>query len=189
MHSKVLVILAAIALSLPVCAQVEPAAGGSPVRLGIGGGIDYWDGNWSHIRRFGPSAWATGEVWRGLGVIAEGHSMIFGDGTVGDRYKYFSGEGGMVYNYHHWRKFTPFAKGEIGFAGLSFPHKPTATYTHDTRTTWAIGGGFEYKLWKRVWTRADFTYDNFPDFYSPVTGGHPTLNPSGVTLGFTYHIR
>ncbi len=193
MHSKVLVVLAALALSLPACtpvsAQVQPDATGSPVRFGIGGGIDYWRGDWSRVDRFGPAAWATAEVWRGLGVIAEGHSMNFGDGSYGKRYQYYVGEGGVVYNYHHWRKVTPFVKGEIGFGGLSFPHLPNASYTHDTRTTWAVGGGLEYKLWKRVWTRADYTYDNFPDFYSPVTGEHHTLNPAGFTLGFTYHFR
>ncbi|HVZ83710.1 MAG TPA: outer membrane beta-barrel protein [Terracidiphilus sp.] len=193
MYRKAHLVLAALLLVLPSCiparAQVEPAATRGNVHLGIGGGIDYWRGDWGPVDRFGPSAWATAEFWHGIGIIAEGHSMDFGDGVYGARYTYYVGEGGVTYNYHHWRNVTPFVKGEMGFGGLSFPHKPTATYTHDTRTTWAVGGGLEYKLWRRVWARADYTYDNFPNFYSPITGYHRTLNPAGFTLGFTYHLR
>jgi opacity protein-like surface antigen len=182
-HSKLLLVVAGLALSLSVCAQVQPAASGSGIRFGIGGGLDYWWGDYGNIRRFGPAVWVTADVWHGLGVLAEGHALDFGDGGLGSRYTYYEGVGGAVYNYHRWRTFTPFAKAELGFGGLSFPHSPTATYTHDTRTTWALGGGAEYKLWRRVWVRGDYTYDSFPDFLNH------TLDPNGVTLGFTYHLR
>ena len=189
MHSRLFALIAVVVLSAPGFAQVRPAAEGGESTITVGGGVDYWRGDWGKIARFGPSAWSTAELWNGLGVVAEGHSMIFGDGAVGNRYKYFVGEGGIIYDYHRFRAFTPYAKAEMGFASLSFPHKPTSTYTHDTRNTWALGGGCEVRLSKRLWTRIDYTYDGFPDFYSPVSRQHHTLNPSGVSVGATYHFR
>jgi opacity protein-like surface antigen len=189
MRSKILVFILALAFSLPCVAQVQPAAQGSRVNLSIGGGIDYWRGDWGNISRFGPSAWASAEFWHGLGVNAEGHSMLAGGDSTAAEYKYVVGEGGVMYTYHHWRNFAPYAKGELGFASLGFPHKPTSTYAHDTRTTWAFGGGVEYKLWKHIWARGDYTYDGFPDFYSSVSREHHTLNPGGFAGGLTYHFR
>jgi hypothetical protein len=188
MRLKVFCIMAALAFSVYCPAQVLPAAQRSRIDLSIGGGMDYWRGDWGQIARFGPSAWATADLWHGLGINAEGHSMIIG-GSRASEYKYFVGEGGLIYTYHHWRSVRPYAKAEVGFGSLSWPHKPTSTYSHDTRTTWALGGGFEYHLWKRVWARADYTYDGFPDIYSPITGHHRTLDPAGVAFGATYHFR
>ncbi|MDR3742402.1 MAG: outer membrane beta-barrel protein [Terracidiphilus sp.] len=191
MRLKLSILLAAFMLSLPACAQVVQSAQQSGTRLGIGGGIDYWRGDYNHITRFGPSAWTTAEFWRGLGVIAEGHSMIAGGDNAyhADQYKYFSGQGGLVYTYHRWHNVAPFIKAEVGFSSLSFPHRSTSHYTHDTRTTYAYGAGFEYKIVRHIWARADYTFDNFPDFYSTVTGKHHTLNPNGITVGATYHFR
>ena len=33
-----------------------------------------------------------------------------------------------MYTVHHFRNIHPYFKGEMGFAGLAFPHKPTSTY-------------------------------------------------------------
>jgi len=188
MRLKLLLVMAALTFSMSCPAQVAPAAERSQLHLSVGGGIDYWRGDWGAIARFGPSAWASADLWHGLGINVEGHSMIFG-GTNSSQYKYFVGEGGLMYTYHHWRMFRPYGKAELGFASLSWPHKAIATYSHDTRTTWALGGGFEYHVWRRIWTRVDYTYDGFPDLYSPVTGQHHTLDPAGVTVGASYHFR
>jgi opacity protein-like surface antigen len=191
MHSKLLVFIfiAAIVLSVPSVGQVAPAAEDSRANFSVGGGIDYWQGDWGGVNRFGPSAWFSTEIWKGIGVNLEGHSMIVGGGPPSPSYKYWVGEGGVMYTNHHFHNFSPYVKGEMGFASLSFPHKTTSTYGHDTRTTWAVGGGFEYKLWKHLWTRVDYTYDGFPDFLSQVTLQHHTLNPNGFAVGPTYHFR
>ena len=189
MHSKLLVVLAALVFSAPSFAQVQPAATGRQTDLGIGGGMDYWRGDWGQIVRLGPSAWVTADLWHGLGINAEAHTLIAGGDNTAQRYKYIVGEGGAIYTYHHWRRFAPYAKYELGFASLNWPHKPTATYVHDTRNIWAMGGGFEYKLWRYVWVRGDYTYDGFPNFYSPVTRQHRTLDPAGFALGATYHFK
>jgi opacity protein-like surface antigen len=189
MQSKFLVVLFALVFSLPSFAQVRPAVEEHRADLSIGGGIDYWQGDFNHIERFGPSAWATIDLWRGIGINVEGHSMIAGGNSVAPRYKYYVGEGGIIYTFGYWHRFAPYAKAELGFASLDFPHKPNATYTHDTRNTWALGGGFEYKVVRRLWARVDYTYDGFPGFYSTVTGKHSTLDPAGLAVGATYHFR
>ncbi len=189
MQSKLLVFIAAMVLSVPCLAQVAPAANTSSANFSIGGGLDYWQGDWKGVNRFGPSAWFSTEIWKGLGINAEGHSMIFGGGAPSPKYKYYVGEAGAMYTFHHYRTIHPYVKGEMGFGALSWPHKPTSHYTHDTRTTWAIGGGVELKTFKHIWTRVDYTYDGFPDFLSQVTGQHHTLNPNGFAVGPTYHFR
>lgn len=191
MRLKLSILLAVLMLSLPSCAQVVQSAQRSGTRLGIGGGIDYWKGDYNHIARFGPAAWATAEFWHGIGVIAEGHSMIAGGNTADDaaQYKYFEGSGGLVYTYHRWHNIEPFVKAETGFASFSFPHRLNGAYAHDTRTTWAMGAGFEYKIVRHIWARADYTYDNFPDFYSTVTRQYHSINPNGIAVGATYHFR
>ncbi len=186
-----LLLLMACFASSPSWAQVPPSALKGGLRLGVGGGIDYWRGDYNSISRIGPSAWVTANLWHGLGIIAEGHSMIAGgdDAKHADEYKYFVGEGGLTYTSYRWRHLRPFVKAEVGFGSLSFPHAPTATYTHDTRTTWAIGGGAEYRITNHLWARADYTWDNFPSLYSPISGQHHTLNPNGITVGPTWHFR
>ena len=189
MHSKLVVFIVSLVLCARCMAQVKPAAEESSSNFSAGGGFDYWQGDWKGVSRFGPSVWVTDEFWHGIGVNIEGHSMIMGGGAPSPKYKYFVGEGGLIYNYYKYRRFTPFVKAELGFASLSFPHSPKATYTHDTRNTWAVGGGVEFRMSRHVWTRIDYTYDGFPNFYSQVTRLHHTLDPNGISFGPTYHFR
>lgn len=187
MNSKLLVALAVLMFSLSGVAQVAPAAEKNRIELSAGGGLDYWWGDWGgSVHRFGPSAWATADVWHGIGATIEGHSMIFGGGGPSPEYKYFVGEGGLVYTYHHWRKIRPYAKGEFGYASLSFP-STGLPYVHQDERTWSVGAGAEYRTWRRLWTRVDYEYDFFPNFYSPITGQFHTLNPSGLSFGETFH--
>jgi hypothetical protein len=189
MHSKLLVFIAAIVFSIHGVGQATPAAESSRANFSAGGGIDYWQGDWSGVNRLGPSAWFSTEIWKGIGINLEGHSMILGGGAPSSSYKYWVGEGGVMYTNHHFDNVAPYVKGETGFASLSFPHKPISTYAHDTRATWAVGGGVELKVSKHLWTRVDYTFDEFPDFLSPVTLKHHTLNPNGFAFGPTYHFR
>ncbi len=189
MRLRLLAVVMFVSCCIPAMAQVRPeASSGSNSKLSFGAGVDYWRGDWGKIVRYGPSVWAVDELWHGLGVTAEGYSMMAGGANPAPEYKFFVGQGGVVYVYH-WHRLAPYGKGELGFGGLSWPHKPTATYVHDTRTTWAMGGGAEYKLWNHIWLRGDYTYEGFPDFYSPVTGQHHTLDPAGFAAGVSYHLQ
>jgi hypothetical protein len=50
----------------------------------------------------------------------------------------------------------------------------------------AGGGGVEYRIMPRLWVRADYEYQSWPDFFkSTVPAGR--LNPQGFTVGAIYH--
>src|SRR5580698_4574113 len=189
MSSKLLVLLGALIFSTASLAQVAPAGENNRINLSAGGGMDFMWGDWGNaIYRLGPSAWVSAEIWRGIGVNVEGHSMILTGPYPSAQFKYFSGQGGAMYTYHHWRKIRPFAKAEIGYASLTFP-STGLPYVHQDERIWEFGGGAEYRTWKRLWTRVDYSYDFFPNFYSPVTGEFHTLNPKGFAFGESYHFR
>jgi opacity protein-like surface antigen len=98
-------------------------------------------------------------------------------------------EGGAIYNWRHFKHFDPYGKFLVGFGSMDFPSntlRPDGTlYSHDTRTIYAPGVGFEYKAWRHVAIRVDYEYQFWPHFL-----GHANpLNPSGFTLGAVYAIR
>ena len=175
-----------VSISCP--AQVAPAAiRHSPPSTSLGAGMNYWSGDWGggDINRWGPSAWATVTIWRDLGLIAEGHSMIMGGNQLAPSYKYFAGGGGLIYTSRHWRRFQPFLNVETGFASLTHPANGTAHF-HDTSNIWTIGGGVEYQTWGNLWMRVGYAYDFFPNFHNVLTDQNHTLNPRGFTFGETF---
>ena len=183
---RFLAVLFLFSLCLRCGAQVQSEAEYHRPQFTIGAGLDYWSGNYSGLWRYGPSAWVSMDVWRNFGILAEGHSMMAPEHFPD--YKYFVGEGGLVYTIHRWEHFQPYAKAELGFAGLSVERSGTYR-SHDTRNTWALGGGAEFHAWRPLWTRVDYTYDGFPSFLSFKTFEKHTLNPTGITVGLSYHIR
>ncbi len=160
MGAKMAVAVAVLLVSIPSLAQVQPAAG-NVFRLNwsAGAGMDYWSGDWGagDVNRWGPAVWATATIWHGLGINAEGHSMILGGNQTASNYKLFIGEGGLIYTTDHWGRLQPFFKGELGFASLSHPPNGT-TQLHSNYSTWSVGGGLEYLTWGHWWTRVDYTY-------------------------------
>jgi hypothetical protein len=195
MGSKLLVLISAVFLSVVSAAQVRPTAVRPSFVFSAGGGMDYWSGDWERgdINRWGPAAWGTWNVWRGLGINAEGHSMMWGGNKPAQHYKYYVGEGGLFFIDDHWLSdllelpsnvVQPFVKAELGFGSLSQPGNGTLQYQY-TSNTWALGGGVEIRNRRWLWTRVDYTYDGFPHFHSSITNQYHTLNPRGITFGET----
>jgi len=188
MVSKLLVGLAVSLVSLSCAAQVvSPTTTHPPLATSVGGGMNYWSGDWGagDINRWGPSAWATVTIWHDLSVVAEGHSMIVGGNQMASNYKYFTGGGGLIYTSDYWGRFQPYFEGEAGFASLSHP-SDFSGHLHDTRNIWTVGGGAEYHTKGHLWTRVGYSYDFFPNFHSSVTNQYHSLNPRGFTFGETY---
>ena len=183
MTKKLIAPLFLLLFAFPAFSQVPNAAFKPSRDYSVGGGVDYWKGDWGHIARFGPSLWATAELWRGFGLNVEGHSMMAGGGDQAQEFKYYSAKGGVIY-FRNFRKVKAYGKGELGYGSLSWPHAQNSTYSHDTRNTWAFGGGVEAPVKGPVWLRADYTYEGFVDLIR-----HHTLNPTGVTVGFSYHFN
>ncbi len=185
--ARLLLLLALLGLTRSGIAQiVYSAKQDNLLHVNVGAGIDYWNTDYSQRWKYGPTVWAGTEIWRGVGVLAEGRSLIAGGNLPG--YKYWVGEGGATYTFHHWNAVRPYLKGELGFGSLDSPRSPTYR-SHDTRTTWAVGGGLEYRTWQRWWTRIDYTYDGFPGYLSLITLKEHTLNPNGFSVGMSYHFR
>jgi opacity protein-like surface antigen len=184
---KLVVAVAVSLVSLSCASQVVPSVNYRPsLSTSVGAGMNYSSGDWGagDINRWGPSAWATLTIWHDLSVIAEGHSMIGGGNQLASAYKYFAGEGGLVYTSDYYGRFQPLIKGETGFGSLTHPSNSTG-HLHDTRNTWTIGGGVEYHTWGNLWTRVEYDYDFFPNFHSSITNLNHTLNPRGITFGET----
>jgi len=187
MHLKMLIAIAVFIFCAKCPSEVLPAAQKNHISLSVGGGVDYWRGDWGTIARIGPSSWASADLAHGLGINAEGHSMVVGGNTSASACKYFVGEGGLMYSYHPWHRFRPYAKAELGFASLSFPHSIGGTYAHDTHNSWALGFVWETPFVKRLWARVDYTYDGVTSFRYTNLGTPHGLNPAGLSIGARYH--
>ena len=168
MGAKLAMAIAVLLVSIPSLAQVQPAGNSGqedPVNLSVGGGMDYWSGDWEEggINRWGPAAWVTATMWHCLGINVEGHSMIIGGNEAASNYKLFVGEGGLMCTMGYWGRLQPIFKGELGFASLTQPGNGTGQF-HSTYDTWSVGGGLEYHVKGHWWARADYTYDGIPRF-------------------------
>lgn len=190
MYSRLLVALTLLAVSVPCAAQVIPAAERPNLNLALGGGMDFWWGDWSGaVKRFGPYGFTTLELTHGLGINVDGHSMILGTGgSANDHYKYFVGEGGVIYTIHRWRRVAPLMKAQIGYASLSFPDLGLP-YQHTNGRTTSFGLGADLRNSRHVWTRVEYQYSFFPHFYSVNTHTYKDLNPAGISAGVSYHFR
>jgi len=83
MNVKLVVAAAILLVSIPSLAQVQPQATAGkkfPLQFSVGGGMDYFSGDWgiAEIKRWGPAAWGTLSLKHCIGITAEGHSMILG---------------------------------------------------------------------------------------------------------------
>jgi len=185
MRSK-LVLAALLTLLTPSAfAQVAPAVkiGGLPLGVGVGlndYSIDYGSGR----RMLGISAWADYDIFHGLGIEVEGMS-IFADrpAAIYPQMKQDSIKAGVIYKAHPFLGIHPYAKFLGGIGEIYFP-SPDPFYTQDAFTTYGVGGGGEYKVWKQLFVRADYEYQYYQDYL-----GKGTLNPNGVTVGATYYLR
>ena len=97
---------------------------------------------------------------------------------------------GAIYKTRTFHGIHPYAKFLAGVGELYFPDRsPTYfpgyfPYTQDRFTTYGMGGGVEYRVWKTMAVRADYEYEFYEKFM-----GNGALNPNGDTVGVTYYLR
>ena len=174
--------------SLPVFSQVGPSAteAGLPLVFGVGFSDYYTD--WSG-RLDGATLWADWNFnqgpsfLRGFGIEVEGRDLNYGRTGYVPTLRQDTAEGGAIYTWRHYRNFHLYGKGLLGFGSIDFQHL-TPTYSHDTRTIYAPGGGVEYRAWRHVWVRGDYEYQFWTDFFN-----HHAMNPQGFTVGASYDFR
>jgi opacity protein-like surface antigen len=142
--------------------------GGSGVMLGATGWVDYY-----------PHC--IPPVLHGLGVEAEVRNTSWRRSDLESNFRQTTAGGGAIYSWRHFADFRPY--GKAGAASGWINYAPASHLHHsDTRTVTYFGGGFEYRVWRKVWFRADYEYQMWPELL-----GLGTVSPQGVTLGATYH--
>ena len=185
MRSKLVLAGLLTFFTFPGFAQVAPAVkiGGLPLGVGVGindYNVDYGPGR----RELGISAWGDYNLFHGLGLEVEGIS-IFGDRPkeISPQLKLNSIKAGVIYKAHPFFGIHPYAKFLGGVGEIYFPSR-NPFYTQDAFTTYGVGGGGEYKIWRTLFVRADYEYQYYLQYL-----GKNSLNPNGVTVGATYYLR
>src|SRR6266568_7178971 len=177
-----------VSAAIPARSQVTHAASEGKLPLTIGVGMSDYLLDWGPGRtELGITAWAD---WRlrhlpwylnGLGVQIEGHHIAYNEPSdlQPHRMQQDSGLGGLTYQYRRWDRVHPYVKAMAGFGSIDFPS--VTTYSHDTRTIVAFGGGADVHVWRKFSVRGDYEYQ----FWRQIFGPH-ALNPNGVTVGLVY---
>jgi hypothetical protein len=178
------------AVAIPALSQVVPSYRSKillPISLGIG--PSSYDVDWGHGRMLGGTIWADWypeklpHILRGLGVEAEARDIGLNRSSTQTNVRQDTAGAGPIYAWRHFQNFHPYAKYLIAFGSYDFP--PAGTYSHDTRTLYAPGGGFEYRFYRQFWARADYEYQTWQTLFGT------TPNPQGFTVGvacdFAHH--
>lgn len=176
--------------SFPLFSQVAPEAkqGGWPLVVGVGFS-DYYTEMFAK-RMEGTTVWTDWNIehgpsfLRGFGVEAEARLLNFGQ-PQGQKLRQGTAGGGPVYTVRHFRNFYPYGKFLLDYAAMDHIKSPRLPpwYTGDTWTSYAWGGGVEYRARRGVWVRADYEYQFWRvKFFNP----NSFLNPQGVTVGVSY---
>jgi opacity protein-like surface antigen len=194
MSFKAIMVALTITASIPAVSQVVPSAsqGGLPLR--VGGGFSDFGISVGPDRMLGGALWVdctpTGLplFLNGFGVEAEARYVTVGqtaplstgffrEGTIG---------AGPTYTVRRFRKFRPYLKFLINFAGeeMNYPYRG-ATYRRETEAAYALGGGVDYRIASHLWARGDYEYQMWPD-----TLNNPgwILDPNGFTVGISWDL-
>jgi hypothetical protein len=170
-----------------VFAQTAPAASESNFPLAVGGGLSSYNPDWAYGRMLGVAGWVdytpnhVPSFLRGFGIEAEARDLNFGRAShIPKPLVEKTAGGGLIYTSRRYRNFHPYGKFLESYGSITWDNAP-AKYRHDTRTVTSAGGGFEVHAYRRVWVRADYEYQFWPHLLGK------TLDPSGFTLGATYH--
>jgi opacity protein-like surface antigen len=199
MSWKAIMVALTITASIPAVSQVVPSAsqGGLPLR--IGGGFSDFNSSVGTDQMLGGALWADftpaglPPFLNGFGVEAEARYVTIGqpsprttgiihEGTVG---------AGPTYTLLRFRKFRPYGKFLIDFAGQE-AIIPPLPYHHETLAAYAPGVGVDYRVFSNLWARADYEYQAWPHpFIWPNPSANPnwTLDPNGITVGLSWDLR
>ncbi|MGA2350967.1 MAG: hypothetical protein ABSF70_11075 [Terracidiphilus sp.] len=183
----------------PILAQVVAPATVTRIPLSVGAGVsDFNPEALNPGRILGGTLWIDvglphmPSILRGLGIEAEARDLSFGaSSSEHPGLKEESAEGGLIYSWPHYQNLRPYAKFLAGYGNLDqelvvpVPH-------HDSRDFTCIGGGVDYKLFGRVWVRAEYELQRWPDMaFHDIVKGVPVpyapRYPQGASIGAMYH--
>jgi hypothetical protein len=183
-------------------AQSAPAATQGNIPLSVGVGLSGYNPYIYHGHMLGGTLWIDytlphmPHILQGIGLEAEARDLnYFRSGDLPAGVREDTAEGGVIYSWPRYRYFRPYAKFMAGYGNAdeeTINYTPVTHWT-DSRTITVMGGGFEYRVFRSVWVRADYEYQIWPDFFKyginakgviPPAG---LLDPQGFTVGAMYH--
>jgi hypothetical protein len=197
MHFKLLapplLTVSLIFAALPAHSQTIAPYQGQGIPIILGFGPSGYNPDWGHGRMYGGAVWADWypkeipAVLHGFGIEAEVRDISLNKHPEPDQparsgqanTKEDTAGGGVIYtwqflhNLHFYGKFLV-SDGSVDFITGS------PTYSHDTRMVMSPGGGVEYRVFRPIWARVDYEYQDWGTLL------HETLNPSGFTVGISY---
>lgn len=163
-------------------------------QFAVGAGVSSYDVDWGHGRMAGGTFWIDWHpnhiplILNGLGLEVEARDISLDhSASQSSNFRLDTAGGGVIYNWRHFRNFDPYGKFVMSFGGIDW-NNPNPLYKHETRTVTAYGLGFEYRVFRHIWARADYEYQFWPQIALMDTGGH-VLNPQGFSIGPVYNFH
>jgi opacity protein-like surface antigen len=124
-------------------------------------------------RLYGMSAFVDFKINRWIQVEGEGRWLNYNEYNKVNENSYLVGPRLPI---RRFGRATPYAKALIGMSSGSFLNGHSTTY--------ALGGGVDYRLTKHItWRAADFEYQEWK-----VTNTKGNLFPYGISSGVSYRI-
>jgi hypothetical protein len=170
--------------------QVVPSAQTGGGALSFGTGLSSWDPDFGSARMLGITVWTDYHPplpasLDGLGLEAQARDVSWhGSSSPPAILKQQTIGGGPIYNWNRFRNARPYGKFLAYFGGMDF-RIPNSTYTHDTRTVVAPGGGLQFRAYQYLWVRVDYEYQIWQPMILP--NHRPT--PQGFTIGLAWNTR
>jgi opacity protein-like surface antigen len=192
--------------AFPIFAQVSPAGVVKTLPLNVGVGFSNYDtGFGSEKLAQGSDRLNGGTLWLdydpnwmprrlyGLGIMAQGRDLNLGQPSNQPFLREDVGSGGAIYRWNRYFLVRPYGEFLEGFGNADYKTQYGFRY-HQTRTVTTAGGGAEFDAYHRLWVRADYEYEWWPNFFISglsLEGKDPAakLDPQGITVGFSYHFN
>ncbi|MFZ0304481.1 MAG: outer membrane beta-barrel protein [Terracidiphilus sp.] len=185
MRSSLFFAISILGLALPMSAQVTPQASKGGLPIAVGAGFSNYDVDWEQYRINGGTAWADLNILpRGLGIEIEARDLkdshLYSPST---NFREFSLGGGVIYSWEHYRRFHPYGKFLVGYGSIHFNTGYGPIYDHDSSIDYAPGGGLAYRAFGKIWVRADYECQFWPQLYPLFK---PIYTSQGGTIGASY---
>lgn len=174
-------------VTVPAFSQVVPAYRTKAWPFSLGVGPSSYDVDWGHGRMLGGTIWADWyptklpHILRGLGVEGEVRDISLNRSSTQTNMRQDTAGAGLIYTWRHFHNIHPYFKYLIAYGSMDFDIG-SPSYSHDTRTLYAPGGGLEYRFYRQFWVRADYEYQTWQTMF----GLGKTPNPQGFTVGVAY---
>ena len=181
-----------VCTAITALAQTMSSARKDNVPLAVGAGFSGFNNPDYGGHLLGGTLWIDyslphmPRLLQGIGLEVEGRDLNYGrSATLPPNLRQDVASGGVIYSWPRYRNFRPYAKYLMGFGSIDYGGGNPVRY-HDTRTVTSMGGGVEYRVFRKLWVRADYEYQTWPDFYKSTTPPG-AITPHGFTAGAMYH--